>query len=58
MSVNAQKFAYLNSDSIIEIVNRDGELIERLTQYKNIQDFDWSYDNQTLYILSNNELFF
>jgi hypothetical protein len=58
MSFDYQKFAYLNANGIIEIIDRNGNLQQQLTQYTNIKSFDWSYDNTTLYILNNNQLVF
>jgi len=56
MSYDYQKFAYLNADGKIEIINRQGELIETLS-YTSVKSFNWT-NTGVLYICRNNSIYF
>ncbi|KLT64771.1 hypothetical protein [Pedobacter sp. BMA] len=57
MSHDHKKFAYLEYySSTIVITDINGTVTNRLSQYSNIKSFDWSADDQTLYILSGNKM--
>lgn len=56
MSHNAQKFAFLNSTNRIEIIDKTGKQLTVLTQYSQVKSFDWSNNDETLYILNNNSM--
>lgn len=58
MSYDYQKFAYLNSEGIVEIVNRSGQLIAVLSNYTEVKSFDWSADSKTLWMLNDNDIVF
>jgi hypothetical protein len=58
MSHNHTKFAYLNRNNSIVIVDNKGLQIEQLSQYTDVKSFDWSLDDKTLYILNNNMMFY
>ncbi|WP_044209640.1 hypothetical protein [Flammeovirga sp. OC4] len=46
------KFAYLNDDDLIEIIDQNGSLLAVLEEYSNVQTFDWIEGGKTLYILN------
>lgn len=54
MSHNYKKFAYLNSNNNIVIVDDKGVQLAILTQFNKVKSFDWSMDDATLYILNDN----
>jgi len=56
MSYDHQKFAYLNGDGKIEIINRQGELIETL-EFTNINSYNWTKTG-VLYVSRNNTIQF
>lgn len=58
MSYDYQKFAYKNENGIVKIVDRFGNLIEKLSDYTNVKSYGWSADSQTLWMLNNNEIVF
>jgi len=58
MSYDYQKFAILNVDGVIEIIDRAGATIAVLNEYGNVKSFDWSTDSKTLWMLNNNDLVF
>ncbi|HEY0055755.1 MAG TPA: hypothetical protein VGB63_10395 [Pedobacter sp.] len=55
MSHNHKKFAYLSGSAIV-IVDEKGSQLARLTQYSNVKTFDWSLNDETLYILTDNSM--
>lgn len=57
MSHDHTKFAYLTNGAI-EIVDNKGVQIAFITQYSKIKSFDWSTDDKTLYILSNDTMYY
>ena len=57
MSHNHKKFAFLNGSAIV-IVDDSGKQLARLTQYSNVKCFDWSANDETLYILSDNTMYY
>ena len=50
------KFAYKNANGTIEIVDASGNITATLTQFTYVDDFIWSADDATLYILSTNQI--
>ena len=52
------KFAYINYSGSITIVSNKGALITTLSQYTNVDSFDWSADDKTLYILVNSTMYY
>ncbi|NME68107.1 hypothetical protein [Flammeovirga aprica] len=58
VSQDNTKFAYLNDDNLIEVIDRDGKLITTLEEYQNVQSFDWTEGGKTLYILNDGEVSF
>jgi hypothetical protein len=50
------KFAYVNGANNIEIIDAKGNVITTLTQYTHANSFDWSANDQTLYILESNTI--
>jgi len=56
MSHDHSKFAYLNPANRIQIVDNKGVIITTLSQYTQVKSFDWSADDQTLYILNGNAM--
>ncbi|BAU55914.1 hypothetical protein [Mucilaginibacter gotjawali] len=50
------KFAYLDANNAILIVDHKGTLITKLTQYTSAKSFDWSADDKTLYILNSSTM--
>src|SRR5581483_11026438 len=56
MSHDHSKFAYLNALKEIVVVDKAGKVITTLSQYTQVKCFDWSPDDQTLYILNGNAM--
>ena len=51
------KFAYQNVSGNVEIIDKTGKLITTLN-YSGIKSFDWTADDKTLFILSNDNLYY
>jgi len=59
LSLKKDKVAYIDPDNGAPvIVDTAGNVLEELTQYTNTNDLGWYNGNQTLYILSNNQVHF
>jgi hypothetical protein len=59
LSPNKDKVAYVDPDNGIPIiVDTAGNVLIELTQYTNVNDLGWYNGDETLYILSNNEVHF
>lgn len=55
---NHTKIAYLDQNGSPVIIDLNGKILEKLSQYQNIKSMDWSNDDQTLYMLIGNKLYF
>lgn len=55
ISHNLQKIAYINSAGNPEIIDRNGNILNTLTQYSYIKQMDWSSNDSTLYMLIGNQ---
>jgi len=58
VSHSGKKFAYLNKDNQIEVIDSTGTVLNILSSYTDVKSFDWSEDDSTLYILNGNSLSF
>ncbi len=58
ISHNGKKIAYLLISNSPVIIDRDGNTIEELNQYTYVDQLDWSADDETLFMLINNDLEF
>lgn len=58
ISYNHEKIAYLDTYNTPVIINNEGEVLETLSNYTGADYINWSADDQTLYILKDNQLFF
>lgn len=59
LSRNKDKVAYVSPNNGIPIiVDTLGNVLIELTQYTNVQDLGWHNEDETLYILSNNQVQF
>lgn len=59
LSPNRDKVAYVDPDNGVPIiVDTAGNVLAELTQYTNTKDLGWHNGDQTLYILSNNQVHF
>lgn len=59
LSPNKDKVAYVDPDNGVPIiVDTAGNVLIELTQYTNVNDLGWYNGDETLYILSNNEVHF
>ncbi len=52
------KIAYLNTDGTPIVIDRSGNIMETLSNFTNVKDYNWSADDQTIYMLIGNELKF
>ncbi len=52
------KIAYLNSAGTPVIIDLSGNTLATLTQYTSVDKIDWTFDDNTLYILTGNQLYF
>lgn len=55
ISHNLLKIAYINSAGNPEIIDRNGNILNTLTQYSGIKQMDWSNSDSTLYMLIGNQ---
>ncbi len=59
LSPKKDKLAYVDPDNGVPIiVDTAGNVLEELTQYTNTNDLGWYNGDETLYILSNNQIHF
>ena len=59
VSHHHDRFAYINgTTNTIEIVNRQGGVVDQITSYVNPQQFDWCNNDSTLYILLDNHVYY
>lgn len=54
ISHDQERIVYLLAGGVPEIINMDGEIIATLHQYQGVKQLDWSSDDQTLYLLTDN----
>lgn len=52
------KIAYLNKNSIPVIIDTIGNIISTLSHFSEVKKMDWSFDDETLYMLIGNEIKF
>ena len=52
------KIAYLNSVGNPIVIDINGNVEVTLSQYTGVQKIDWTFDDQTLYILVGNQVYF
>ncbi len=60
LSPNIDKIAYLDAYGTPVIIDTDGNQLDRLTQYSNVKDIGWHFNNgnPTLFLLVNNTIAF
>lgn len=58
VSHDGTKVAFLNASSQPVILGTDGKEIATLSNYSSVTKVDWSQDDKTLIILSNNQFYF
>lgn len=59
LSPKKDKVAYVDPDNGVPvIVDTSGNVLAELTQYTNVNDLGWYNGDKTLYILSNNQVYF
>ncbi len=58
VSEDGERIAFLNSSGNPVIINRAGEVLETLLDYSSVDQIDWSFDSQTLYMLHESRLVF
>lgn len=57
VSYNGEKIAYLNNSGVLKIIYRSDSTVF-VVENAGVKDFNWSADDQTLYYLKGQELFF
>ncbi len=55
---DGERIAFLNSSGNPVIINRAGEVLETVLDYDFVDQIDWSFDSQTLYMLHDGEVVF
>lgn len=56
ISHDGNKLAYLDENGSPVIIDRQGNLLDKLSQYSRVVNMDWTTDDETLYIFVDDEM--